>query len=160
MGLRTQSSISCLAMLVTLFAAVGCEQSEPPGPQIDYSQEGPDGPNAQSDFTTTASGLKYRILREGTGKKPTAADVVVASYRGWLEDGSVFDSSYRRGAPTDFPLEGVIAGWTEGLQFIGEGGKIELSIPADLGYGASGKPPVIPPHSPLHFIVELHEVVD
>lgn len=159
MELHTKFGICSLTMLLTLVAVTGCEQSEP-GPQIDYSQEGPDGPNAQSEFIKTASGLQYRILREGTGKKPVAADTVLASYRGWLDDGSVFDSSYQRGAPADFPLDGVISGWTEGLQLIGEGGKIELSIPAELGYADRGMPPLIPPNAPLHFIVELHEVME
>lgn len=148
-----------LALLLTLLTGSGCEQSEPE-PQIDYSQEGADGPNAQREFTETDSGLKYKILREGTGKKPAPSDYVLASYRGWLEDGTEFDSSYARGEPSPFPLEGVIAGWTEGLQLIGEGGKIELSIPSELAYGPEGKPPVIPPDAQLHFIVEVHDVSD
>lgn len=109
-------------------------------------------------FETTASGLKYRILRVGEGKKPTAADSVLAHYRGWLDDGTEFDSSYGRGEPTEFPLGGVIAGWTEGLQLIGEGGMIELEIPSSLGYGAEGAPGAIPPNATLHFDVELIDV--
>ena len=114
--------------------------------------------DAPEEFTQTASGLKYRIRRKSDGKKPTAADSVSAHYRGWIDDGRVFDSSYDRGAPTTFPLNRVIKGWTEGLQLIGEGGMIELEIPADLGYGAGGSPPKIPPNATLHFLVELIEV--
>lgn len=119
------------------------------------SQSGPDDPDAPTEFTTAESGLKYRILRKGEGRKPTAADTVRCHYKGTLDDGSEFDSSYSRGEPTSFPLNGVIAGWTEGLQYIGEGGKIDLEIPYNLAYGEAGRPPTIPPKATLHFIVEL-----
>ncbi len=109
-------------------------------------------------FTTTPSGLKYKVLEEGEGKAPTAAQTVVCHYKGWLDNGEEFDSSYKRNEPATFPLNGVIRGWTEGLQLIKEGGKIELEIPADLGYGDRGAPPVIPGGATLHFIVELIEV--
>ncbi len=122
---------------------------------LDVSTEpGPDDPDAQTEFTETATGLKYKILRKGDGLKPTAADTVFCHYRGTLDDGSEFDSSYGKNA-IDFPLTGVIAGWTQGLQLIGVGGKIELEIPYQLGYGEAGSPPRIPPKSTLHFIVEL-----
>ncbi len=114
--------------------------------------------DAPEEFTTTASGLKYRIRRKSDGKKPTATSSVVAHYRGWTDDGKEFDSSYKRGEPTPFPLNGVIGGWTEGLQLIGEGGMIELEIPSKLGYGDRGFPPDIPPAATLHFIVELVKV--
>lgn len=146
-----------ICALLALSTIAGCDPSETER-EIDYSQEGPDGPNAQTEFSRTASGLQYRILREGTGKKPTASDRVVVSYRGWLDDGSVFYSSYERGKPSDYPYSQLVAGMKEGLQLIVEGGKIELSIPPELGYGASGKPPAIPPNAQLHFIIELHEV--
>ena len=90
--------------------------------------------------------------------KPKGANTVVANYKGWLEDGTVFDSSYKRGKPIEFRLGGVIAGWTEGLQLIGKGGMIELDIPSDLGYGVEGRPPVIPPNARLHFLVELIDI--
>ncbi len=115
--------------------------------------------DAPREFTKTASGLEYRILRKGSDKKPTARDTVVAHYKGWLDDKTVFDSSYRRGQPIPFPLKGVIPGWTEGMQFIGEGGMIELSIPHTLGYGERGTPGgPIPPRAHLHFVVELLKV--
>ena len=115
-------------------------------------------PMSDTEFTTTDSGLKYKILAEGGGKQPAATDTVVCHYKGWLDDGTEFDSSYKRGEPATFPLNRVIAGWTEGLQFVKEGGKIELEIPSEIGYGANGAPPVIPPNATLHFEVELIEV--
>lgn len=108
-------------------------------------------------FQTTSSGLKYRILREGKGRKPNKNSTVTCHYKGWLDNGKEFDSSYGGNAAT-FPLGGVIKGWTEGLQLIQEGGMIELEIPSDLGYGPSGQPPVIPPNATLHFDVELLKV--
>jgi FKBP-type peptidyl-prolyl cis-trans isomerase FkpA len=129
-----------------------------PGLDDSLSEPGPDDPDAPTDFTETATGLKYRILRKGDGRKPTAADSVKCHYRGTLDDGSEFDSSYSRGEPASFALSDVIAGWTQGLQLVGEGGKIDLEIPYQLGYGEAGKPPTIPPQATLHFIVELISV--
>lgn len=115
--------------------------------------------DAPREFTKTASGLQYRILRKGSDKKPTARDTVVAHYKGWLDDKTIFDSSYRRGEPIPFPLKGVIPGWTEGMQFVGEGGMIELAIPYKLGYGERGTPGgPIPPRANLHFVVELQKI--
>ncbi|GAA5509075.1 putative FKBP-type peptidyl-prolyl cis-trans isomerase [Novipirellula caenicola] len=110
------------------------------------------------EFSMTDSGLKYRILRKSDGKKPKADSTVTVHYRGWLNSGKVFDSSYERGETTTFPLQNVIAGWTEGLQLVGEGGMIELAMPSRLGYGERGSPGSIPAHSSLHFIVELVNV--
>jgi FKBP-type peptidyl-prolyl cis-trans isomerase len=90
--------------------------------------------------------------------KPSEFDRVRVSYRGWLSDGTVFDSSNERGKPTTFKLKDVVEGWTEGLQLVSKGGKIELEIPSRLGYGANGQPPTIPPGATLHFIVELHDI--
>ncbi|MDM4017503.1 FKBP-type peptidyl-prolyl cis-trans isomerase [Roseiconus lacunae] len=119
---------------------------------------GPIDPGDLPGFTATDSGLRYRVLRQSSGKKPSADDTVTVNYRGWLNSGRVFDSSYERGKPTTFPLGSVVAGWTEGLQLVGEGGMIELWIPSKLGYGERGSPGSIPPHSHLHFIVELIDV--
>ena len=102
---------------------------------------------------TTATGLQYKILQEGTGKYPTAADKVTVHYTGTLIDGTEFDSSVG-GDPISFRLSGVVAGWTEGLQLINEGGKIQLVIPYQLGYGERGSRS-IPPKATLVFEVEL-----
>ena len=113
--------------------------------------------DAPKTFSTTKSGLKYRVLREGKGDKPTARQSVEVHYHGWLDDGSVFDSSYRRGESISFGLNQVIPGWTEGMQLVGEGGMIELYIPYKLAYGEAGRPG-IPRKADLHFIVELVDV--
>ena len=113
-------------------------------------------PNAERDFKSTDSGLKYRILRKSGGRKPNAAEKVEVHYKGWLDNSSIFDSSYRTGKPIAFYLNQVIKGWTEGVQLMGEGEMIELVIPPQLGYGARGTPGgPIPPNAQLHFIVEL-----
>ncbi|WP_410001160.1 FKBP-type peptidyl-prolyl cis-trans isomerase [Stieleria sp. JC731] len=119
---------------------------------------GPVDAGEKPEFIATDSGLRYRVLRATDRKKPTAGSTVTVNYRGWLHSGKVFDSSYERGKPTTFPLGNVIAGWTEGMQLVGEGGMIELWIPSKLGYGEGGSPGSIPPHSHLHFIVELVDV--
>jgi len=107
----------------------------------------------------TASGLQYKILVEGTGKTPVATDKVKCHYKGTLIDGKVFDSSYDRGAPAEFSIQGMIPGFTEGLQLMKEGGKYELVLPSELAYGAQGAGQQIGPHSILIFEVELLEVM-
>lgn len=119
---------------------------------------GPVDSGTAREFQTTPSGLRYRILRASEGRKPQATSSVEVHYRGWLDNGREFDSSYKRGETTSFPLNGVIAAWTEGLQLIGEGGMIELWVPSELGYGARGMPGAIPPNATLHFVVELMAV--
>ena len=114
--------------------------------------------DAAKEFTETKSGLKYRILRQGAGAVPKATNTVRVHYHGWLDNGKVFDSSYRRNEDISFGLNQVIKGWTEGMQLVGAGGMIELQIPSDLGYGNRGAPPDIPPKATLHFLVELIEV--
>jgi FKBP-type peptidyl-prolyl cis-trans isomerase FklB len=115
--------------------------------------------NAKKDgVITTKSGLQYMVLQEGTGKSPKATDSVKCHYEGFLIDGTVFDSSIQRGEPATFPLGGVIAGWTEGLQLMKEGGKTRFFIPYNLAYGESGAAGSIPPYAALIFDVELIEV--
>jgi FKBP-type peptidyl-prolyl cis-trans isomerase FklB len=104
---------------------------------------------------TLASGLQYKILKEGTGRTPQTTDTVTVHYRGTLIDGTEFDSSYSRNNPSTFKVSGVIRGWTEALQLMKEGAKWQLFIPADLAYGERGMPPRIAPNSPLIFEVEL-----
>ena len=103
----------------------------------------------------TASGLVYRVLTEGSGPSPQATDTVRVHYRGMFPGGKEFDSSYSRGQPTEFPLNRVIACWTEGVQRMKVGGKAKLTCPAAIAYGARGAGGVIPPHATLQFEVEL-----
>ena len=105
------------------------------------------------------SGLQYVVLTEGSGRKPSATDNVKCHYEGRLTDGTVFDSSYRRGEPAVFPLNGVFAGWTEGVQLMGEGAKFRFFIPYNLAYGERGAGGSIPPYAALVFDVELIEVM-
>ena len=107
---------------------------------------------------TLPSGLQYKVLHEGNGRKPKATDEVVCHYEGFLVDGTVFDSSFQRGEPATFPLNQVITGWTEGLQLMQEGAKYRFFIPYRLGYGEGGAGTLIPPFSALIFDVELIEV--
>jgi FKBP-type peptidyl-prolyl cis-trans isomerase FklB len=104
---------------------------------------------------TTASGLQYKILKEGTGKTPKADDSVTTHYRGTLIDGTEFDSSYKRNEPATLPVNGVIAGWSEALQMMKTGAKWQLFIPPDLAYGERGAGGVIGPHAVLIFEIEL-----
>ncbi len=108
--------------------------------------------------TVLASGLQYEVLVAGEGAKPSAEDQVRTHYHGTLIDGTVFDSSYERGQPAEFPVGGVIAGWVEALQLMGTGSKWRLHVPSELAYGAQGVGS-IPPHSVLVFDVELLDIL-
>jgi FKBP-type peptidyl-prolyl cis-trans isomerase FklB len=110
---------------------------------------------AKPGVTTLPDGLQYKVLKEGTGPKPTVDDTVTVNYRGTLIDGKEFDSSYKRGQPTTFPVGGVIKGWTEALQLMPVGSTWELFIPPDLAYGDRGAGAAIAPGSTLIFEVEL-----
>src|SRR5213595_4040022 len=107
---------------------------------------------------TTASGLQYKVIKEGTGAQPKATDTVTVNYRGTLINGTEFDSSYKRGQPVTFPLNGVIKGWTEALQLMKQGAKYQLFIPSNLAYGERAMGPDIGPNSTLTFEVELQDV--
>jgi len=107
---------------------------------------------------TTPSGLQYKVITEGNGKSPKATDTVLVHYRGTTIDGTEFDSSYKRNEPISFPLNGVIPGWTEGVQLMKEGGKMQLFIPSNLAYGLRGAGGVIAPDSTLVFDIELLKV--
>jgi len=106
---------------------------------------------------TTASGLQYKVVKEGNGAQPKSSDTVTVNYRGTLTDGTEFDSSYKRGQPASFPVSGVIKGWTEALQLMKVGSKYQLFIPPDLAYGQTGQGS-IPPNAVLIFEVELLDV--
>lgn len=109
--------------------------------------------------TTLPSGLQYKVIKAGTGATPTAADTVRTHYEGRLIDGTVFDSSIKRNEPAEFPVGGVIPGWTEALQKMKVGDKWQLVIPSELAYGEAGAGGVIPPHATLIFDIELLDVV-
>ena len=137
------------SLVVIVFGAAAAAQSLP----------APDDVAAPPvDAETTASGLAHKLLEAGTGTQhPSASDYVVVHYSGWLTDGTMFDSSVTRGQPARFPLDGVISGWTEGLQLMVPGEKRRFWIPANLGYGSGGRPG-IPGNSMLVFDVELRSI--
>lgn len=115
--------------------------------------------NGQKDTViTTPSGLQYEVIEQGDGSRPKATDNVTVHYKGTTIDGEVFDSSYDRGAPATFPLNRVIAGWTEGLQLMQEGGKFRFYIPSQLAYGERGAGAAIGPNATLIFDVELIKI--
>jgi FKBP-type peptidyl-prolyl cis-trans isomerase FklB len=109
---------------------------------------------------TLPSGLQYKVLTEGSGRSPKAADTVTVNYRGAFVNGTEFDSSYKRGQPATFPVNGVIAGWTEALQLMKEGAKWQIFIPSGLAYGEKGAGSVIGPNAVLIFDVELISIID
>jgi FKBP-type peptidyl-prolyl cis-trans isomerase len=153
--MRTLATVTVLALsLLTPEFLMAADVPHPALPE----GAGPIDADAPKEFTTTPSGLKYRVLRKGAGGKPKATNTVEVHYHGWLDGGKVFDSSYQRGESIEFPLNGVIPGWTEGMQLVGEEGMIELEIPSKLGYGSRGAGGVIPPDATLHFLVELIDV--
>ncbi|MEH6625866.1 MAG: FKBP-type peptidyl-prolyl cis-trans isomerase [Motiliproteus sp.] len=122
---------------------------------VQYLQE-----NAKRDgIQVTESGLQYEVLVEGNGDKPEASSTVRTHYHGTFIDGKVFDSSVDRGQPAEFPVNGVIAGWTEALQMMAVGSKWRLHVPSDLAYGSQGAQGAIPPHATLVFEVELLAIV-
>jgi FKBP-type peptidyl-prolyl cis-trans isomerase len=158
MRLLTFLSLTLPALAYLLAApASAADDKDVPFPELPAGAGKIDG-DAPKKFSKTDSGLKYRVLRKGTGKMPKATQSVKVHYRGWLDDGKEFDSSYKRKEPIAFPLNRVIKGWTEGMQLVGEGGMIELEIPSSLGYGDKGAGDAIPPKATLHFLVELLEV--
>jgi FKBP-type peptidyl-prolyl cis-trans isomerase len=113
----------------------------------------------RENIITTPSGLQYQVLFQGSGEKPGPEDTVQVHYEGTLINGTVFDSSYSRGIPAEFPLYGVIAGWTEGLQLMNVGSTYMFYIPSDLAYGQAGAGSSVPPNATLIFRVELLAII-
>ena len=146
-------------MLFILVGCLGCGNSDPTGLTIPEFENGPTT-FSESQYTTTASGLRYFDLTPGTGAVATAGQVVTVHYEGWLSTGQKFDSSRDRGQPFVFGLGAgqVISGWDEGVQGIRVGGKRQLVLPPSLAYGARGAPPTIPPNATLIFEVEVLEI--
>jgi FKBP-type peptidyl-prolyl cis-trans isomerase len=114
--------------------------------------------SAPDKVKRTKSGLGIEVLQEGSGATPRLGQNVQVHYAGWLTNGTLFDASYSRGMPATFQVGGVIAGWNEALQTMREGGKVRITVPGDLGYGAMGNPPKIPPNATLVFVIELIKV--
>ena len=160
-------TVVAVSMFVAPMVAFGQEQAGagndekittgPPDPN-EKDKPGKIDADAPKEFKTTPSGLKYRILRNSTKRKPAAHNHVTVHYKGWLDNKKIFDSSYARGDTITFGLGQVIPGWTEGMQLVGVDGMIELEIPAKLGYGSRGAGRDVPPNATLHFIVELFDI--
>ncbi len=143
---------AAISMCIAFLLSVGVAQANP---QFEYLETNKSKPGV----TVTKSGLQYRVIKEGTGKRPQASSYVDVHYKGTLIDGTEFDNSYKRGQPASFGLNQVILGWQEGLQLMKEGAKYELVIPYSLGYGLNGGGGgAIPPGATLIFEVELHKV--
>lgn len=134
------------------------KEMETAGDNLKKGQEFLEANKGKDGVKVTSTGLQYKVIKEGSGPKPKITDTVSVHYRGTLLDGKEFDSSYARNQPVEFPLKGVIPGWTEALQLMKTGSEYELYIPADLGYGERGNPS-IPPNSVLVFKVELLKIV-
>src|SRR5688572_9217503 len=161
-SIQTMSTKLCMTLAAAVLIA-GCKKKEPGPAEATPATTNaaavpptPAGTASAAEMKTTASGLKYQVLQQGTGTvSPKATDRVQVHYHGTLLDGTVFDSSVERGQPAAFPLNQVIGGWTEGLQLMKVGDKFKFIIPPDLAYGASRPSPKIPPNSTLVFEVEL-----
>ncbi|RBP46284.1 FKBP-type peptidyl-prolyl cis-trans isomerase FklB [Roseimicrobium gellanilyticum] len=149
-------------LLAATAALASCSSPEPAKPAPTPAPPATEGPlspgSTTAGYTTTASGLQYKVVQPGSGRRPTAASTVTVHYRGTLLNGTEFDSSYSRGVPATFPLNGVIPGWTEGLQLMQEGAQYEFVIPSHLAYGTRGAPPDIGPNETLRFVVALIRV--
>jgi FKBP-type peptidyl-prolyl cis-trans isomerase FkpA len=143
---------ACLLLVCTVPALAQAAAAQPAAAQ-------PAAAPAKPGAVVTASGLEYRVLKEGSGPSPAATDTVRVHYRGTFTDGREFDSSYTRGQPTAFPLNRVIKCWTEGVQLMKVGGKAQLTCPPAIAYGVRGAGGVIPPNTTLLFEIELLDIL-
>lgn len=167
MQLGQQSSMRLMRIIgtptevgITTTAPTTTIPTVPPNASASDRAVGANGTNPATSLTTTASGLQYAILRDTSGVKANSnTSSVTVDYKGWLDNGTIFDSSYARSTQSTFALNSVIAGWTEGLKLIGQGGKIQLRIPPSLGYGSTAQNN-IPANSTLNFIVEVTSVTN
>lgn len=162
---RRNPRTHALLLVTGLLLTAACQQDAPAPAAGDAPKK--DGaapaaapaPSIDGKWEKTASGLEYQVLRPGKGTlHPKMRDSVSCDYKGWLENGKEFDSSYKRGQPATFDVGGVIDGWNEALVMMTEGAKWRLRIPSPLGYGPSGSPPDIPPNATLYFEIELHGI--
>jgi peptidylprolyl isomerase len=158
--MKLQFSVTLAASLFLLGCNQATQTSGDNNPGAKAPAPTPSAPVAaggqKNEMKTTATGLKYTVLKQGTGTvSPKATDTVKVHYHGTLLDGTVFDSSVERGEPISFPLTRVIPGWTEGLQLMHVGDKFKFEIPPNLAYGPNSPSPKIPPNSTLVFEVEL-----
>jgi FKBP-type peptidyl-prolyl cis-trans isomerase FklB len=142
-----------------LLAKQAAERAEQASKNLAEGQAFLEANKTKEGVKVLPSGLQYKVIKEGTGETPKAEDKVRTHYRGRLLNGTEFDSSYKSNKPVEFPVTGVIKGWTEALQLMKVGSKWELYIPAELAYGERGRPPVIPPNATLVFEVELLDIV-
>ena len=154
---RRAARPGCLLASLLLPALIPTAQAQTPAAASAAGSAAAPSPAGMKVGTTitTSSGLVFKLMKAGSGAKPAAADTVKVHYRGTLQDGKEFDSSYSRGAPAEFPLNRVIKCWTEGLQLLQVGGSAKLTCPPAIAYGERGVGGVIPPNATLNFEVEL-----
>lgn len=150
------ASTICIAAWAALILGTSCV-AQPPAAKVSAEKFLMENKNKEG-VVTLPSGLQYKVIKEGTGRTPTATDTVSTHYRGTLLDGREFDSSYKRNEPTEFPVNRVIKGWTEALQLMKEGAKWMLYIPPHLAYGERGAGGLIGPNETLIFEIELLKV--
>lgn len=153
-------SLLTTSALAIFFFLASCSSGKKMAPAAPAAPAASDTVEPAGTVKTTYSGLRYEVIRPGTGARPSSFSRVKVHYHGTLPNGIVFDSSVQRGQPSTFGLNQVIAGWREGIPLMREGAKYRFTVPPNLAYGASGMPPKIGPNQTLIFDVELLQVLD